>query len=258
MNTVGRIKPIAGVVGLLAALALTAIGCAAQAEDYPPPAAEMPESSTGAPEAPVETAPAVVGTPNKVATFDIKKTIIDESYVDAFGYDQSEIDAISRDGVKIASVMYGEHNDWTLKGFEQTEEHWNTISTELRPLLNDSAFAFIQKDYDEKQRIPALATNRSASGETETYTTASGKECTDSPTTPYDVELTKVEIHATNSIGNVMTPMLKEHFTVTITCEQGYQMRGVLGLSFLMEKSGDKYLMNHGYSSGASQKFEVI
>lgn len=257
MNIARRTKRVAGVTGLLAALALTASGCSAPAESNVPSGAET-ATSAPASEAPVETKPAVVETPNKVATFDIKKTIIDPSYVDAFGYEQSEIDAISRDGVKIASVMYAEHLDWTLKGFQRTEEHWNIISTELRPLINDSAFAFIQKEYAEKQKIPALAANQTDAGEPKTYTTPSGKSCTDSPTTPYDVELTKVELSAANSIGNVMAPVLKEQFTVTITCEQGYQMRGVLGVSFVMEKSGDKYLMAHGYSAAALQKFEVI
>lgn len=257
MNIAQYTRRRAGIAGFLAALALSASGCSAQAGNNAPSGAET-VTSAPAPEASVKTAPAVVETPNKVATFDIKKAIVDRSYVDAFGYEQSEIDAIFRDGVKIASVMNDQHLDWTLKGFKQTEEHWNIISTELRPLLNDSAIAFIQQEYAEKQKIPVLTANQTDTGEPRTYTTASGKECTDSPTTPYDVELTKLELHAMNSIGNIMAPALKEQFTVTITCEQGYQMRGSLGLSFLMEKSVDKYLMNHGYSSGVLQKFEVI
>lgn len=258
MKTVGRAKRIAGAIGLLAALSLTASGCSAPAEDSTSPAAET-GTSAPAPEAPVKTAPAAAEAPNKVANFDPSKIVVEHSYVEAFGYEQTEIDAISNDATKIVSVMFGEHPEYRVKGFVPTEEHWATVSAEMRPLVNDAAFAFMQENWTGKN-LPALTTYREGHGadQTYTYTTAAGEACTDSPTVPYDAEMTSLSIGGMNSLGNVMAPKATAKFSATVTCEQGGTMKGVLGASFLMEKQGDKYLMAHGYTFEILEKFAMV
>lgn len=258
MKSVRRTKRAAGVVGLLAALALTASGCSAQAEDKVPSATET-VASAPAPEAPVETKPAIAEAPNKVAGFDISKVVIDPSYVDAFGYDQAEINAIASDSTNIMSVMFGEHPEYRVKGFVPTEEHWKTVSAEMEPLVTYNAFEFLQGKWNAKN-LPVLTSYRDIEGQDQTYTykTEAGETCTDSPTIPYDVEMTSLTISGKNSLGDIMAPMVLSKFNVTVTCEQGGTMKGVLAASFLMDKQEGKYLMNHGYAFDVLEKFTMV
>ena len=138
-----RTKRLAGVMGLLAALALTASGCSI----LPTPAQP-------------------VGTPHqapqkKVSDFDPAMTTLAPEWAPAFGEDRAVSTPIAKAGIKILSAMYDEHPEYTVEGFVPTDATWNELAAKLEPLVNDAALKKMESDWSSKKELPVLTSYRS-------------------------------------------------------------------------------------------------
>lgn len=252
LATTRRFKRRARAAGLLAVLSLAVSGCGATASPAPAVTSEAPAVTPSA---------TSTGHQNQVADFDPTKIAVDKTYIEAFGKDAKRINAIAKDGIRILSVMYGEHPEYTVHGFVPTEDHWKTISAKLTPLVNDTAFSFIKDEWETMGDLPVLTAHGYGNGkdgeQDYTITDDSGEKCTDSDR-PYEVDLTDLDLKAMTDGAKVMRPWLSGALKVTVFCQQGGRLEGIYGTSFLMEKQGDKWLMTYGYEAAHREKFKVV
>lgn len=237
---------MAGVAGVLAALALTASGCGATPLPAPPI-----EDSAQATEAPTAAAP-VVESKNQITSFDASKVVVDAAWGNTFGENPSMIDEVTKSGVNIMSIIYGENPEYTLHGFMPNESHFQAATSKLRPFVDDSAIQQMKNDWLTKKEIPILSSYRSdavgANADRQyTFRTADGQVCTDSAEVPYEIEMDAVRLEARDHISGTKKPVFNGDIVITVQCQEGGTLLGNMTTTFFMKSSGDSWIMSDGY-----------
>lgn len=235
-----------GVAGLLATLALTVSGC------------QVAPNPGGPDSVPLATQKVEQ---NKVSDFDPSKTRADAGWEALVGSDPATKAAAARDALALLSIMNDQFPQYTVYGFVPTSADWNEVSSKLQPLVTDSAFQYMESQWNEKLGLPALTSYRTELDvegvHGYTYTTPTGEKCTDSDQ-PYTVDMEDLNLTAlpaTDGTGNL--PVIEGSVNLTIHCKEGIKLEGQMKTYFPVEKVGDKWLMKNGYDTNPASAFTV-
>lgn len=235
-----RTKRISAAASLLAALALTASGCSIVPAPAKPVSVQSQEPQ------------------KKVADFDPSMTILDPDWAPAFGEDRKVSTPIATAGIKILSVMFDEHPEYTVEGFVPTEANWTESAAKLKPLVDDSAFTFMASSWKTKKELPIITSYRTEADKdgkhTYTYTSESGQKCTDSEK-PYDRSMEGAFLTTQADESGAPVPVFGGNVTLTIHCKEGTTLKGQMATSFPMKKVGSSWVMTAGYVSNQAAKF---
>jgi hypothetical protein len=259
MKTNQRTKRVAGVVGLLAALSLTAAGC-----QVGPTAGKPPASF----EAPAE--PKV-----KLATLEVHANQEYEGWnsMDGeVGFKWSEADkaGMEKNGKAILEVLIEDHPEFTVEGFTPTPEIWNNeIAPKLKPLTLDSVW---QKEIDLWMKPVPAGDGRWEATETTPYESnpiltnhpqilngdkypgydiirswksLSGETCSPSDK-PYDVKTEALTI-TTRPEGNSFAsayPLMGAQLEVTIHCKEGGKLKYGMKPNIQMKKQNGEWVLS--------------
>lgn len=202
---------------------------------------------------------------NRLANFDTSKVSVNQAWTDTFGANPSMIDGVTRSGVSIMSILFGENPDYMLHGFMPTEDQFTAASAKLRPLVDDAAFQQMQFDWETKRELPTLTSYRSnAVGDKAdrqyTFTTKDGQICTDSAEVPYEVEMDAVRLEARNHISGTKAPSFHGDIIITVQCQEGGTLQGHMTTSFFMKLQEVNWIMADGYITQHKEgtDFEMI
>lgn len=229
---------MAGVVGLLAALALTATGCSTA------PAAAQPVIKPSQEHQ------------KKVSDFDPAMTVLDEDWVHEFGQDRKVSTPIAKAGLKILSMMFDEHPEYTVEGFVPTDGNWNEAAAKLRPLVDDAAFKKLESDWSSKKELPVMTSYRLGKDGKPNYTyhAKSGQTCTDTDK-PYATNMEIATLTAGPDANGVQVPVFTGNVTLVVHCQEGGTLKGQMYTWFPMVKAGDTWLMRGEYQSNPAGAF---
>jgi hypothetical protein len=239
-----KTKKLAGVAGLLAALALTATGCQVAPNPSGPVATRQ--------EVPLQ----------KVADFDPSGVTTDAAWVAAFGDNPALSSGAARDGLKILAIMYGEYPAYTVQGFVPTEEHFIDVSSKLRPLVNDAAFQHMQSKWAEDKTLPVITSYRSrpnAEGvHGYTYTTERGEKCTDTAE-PYGIDMSHAALTAMPDANGIETPVFSATVNLVIDCQEGGKLEGQMQTYYGMKQEGEDgaWIIANEYGSDPGGAFTM-
>jgi hypothetical protein len=237
---------MAGFVGLLMALALTATGCQV-----------IPNPNGDKAAAPVQAAPVAP----KVSAFDPAMTILGEEYVAAFGEDREVSTPIAVDGLKIMSVMFDAHPEYTLGGFVPADKEWSAISGELEPLVNSKALQYMKSQWTADKTLPVMTSYRTKPDKDGvhgyTYTTETGEKCTDADK-PYEYKTEAITLTAGADESGIMLPVFTGNVSVTVHCKEGTLLQGQMFAWFPMQKVNGKWIMFDTYEVNPAGPFKMM
>jgi hypothetical protein len=250
---------VAGVVGLLAVLTITASGCTFgnRADNvYVPPA---PEAT-----------PMV-----KLSTLPVTYDSDAEGWNSMDGelnFKWSEADKASmeKNGKAILQVLIEDHPEFTVEGFQRTPEAWNNeVAPKLKPLTLSSAWPTFTKSWTkevpsedgkikEGDTTPfepnAVLTNSPEILNGDAYPdydvirswkSKSGEKCSVSDQ-PYEIDGRGISI-TTRPEGNSFAsayPLLSGQYEVTIHCKEGGKLKSVLSTDIQMKKENGQWVMS--------------
>ncbi|MCU1539892.1 MAG: hypothetical protein JWM01_839 [Arthrobacter sp.] len=239
-----RTKRTVGVVGLLAALVLTASGCStAPAKAKAQPVAILGQEPQ-----------------KKVADYDPATAILDPEWGPAFGEDRAVSTPIAAAGIKILSAMFDEHPEYTVEGFVPTDANWNEAAARFKPLVDGAAFQEMETEWTSTKELPVLTSYGSGVDKdgkhTYTFTTESGQPCTYTAE-PYATNMEGVSLTARPDESGTQVPVFSGHVTLAVSCKEGGILRGQMVTWFPMTKVGDAWLMMGSYESYLTPGFKI-
>lgn len=240
---------MAGLVGLLMALALTATGCQVTAN---------PNGSPNGPQAaPAQAAPVLP----KVGDFDPELARLGEEWTASFGEDRAVATPFAAAGLKILSVMFDAHPEYTLGGFVPTDKEWKMASDEMQPLVNAKAMQHMQSEWNADKTLPHMMSYRTKPDKDGirdyTYTTESGEKCTDGDK-PYEYKTETVTLAAGTDESGKQVPLFTSHVSVTVHCKEGGMLQGQMFAWFPMEKVNGKWIMLDTYEVNPAGPFTMM
>lgn len=238
-----NMKRIISSVGLLIALTLTASGCSV-----------LPVASNAKGTQPVPTV-------KKVADFDPAKAVLDPEWEAAFGKDRAVSTPIATAGLKVLSVMFDSHPEYTLGGFVPTDKEWDTVAGDFEPLVNAKALQHMQSEWNADKTLPVMSSYRSKPDKDGvhgyTYTTEAGEKCTDGDQ-PYEYKTELLTLTARPDASGNQIPIFSANVSLTVHCKEGGQMYGQMYGWFQLEKVDDKWIMLDTYEFNPIGKFKMM
>lgn len=232
-----------GVAGLLMALALTATGCQA---------ASNPNGGLQA----APTLPPV----SKVADFDPSMTTLGEEYEAAYGQDRAVSTPLATAGLKILSVMFDEYPEYTLGGFVPTDTEFNTVATQLAPLINSKAMLTMDSKWRADKTLPVMTSYRTKTDKDGvhgyTYTTEEGEQCTDGEK-PYEYKTQGLTLGAGTDESGSQAPIFMGHVDVTVHCKEGTLLKGQMFAWFPMQEVNGNWIVLDTYEVNPAGPFKI-
>lgn len=238
-----RTKRMAALVGLLMALTLAATGC------------QIAPNPNGQQAAPIA-APSV----SKVADFDVSMTTLDAEWVAAFGEDRAVSTPIAETGLKILSLMFDAHPEYTVNGFVPTDREWSAVSNELTPFMNAAAAESAYSKWNADKTLPVMTSYRSKldkdGNRSYTYTTESGEKCTDSDK-PYEYKTAGLSLTARPDENGTQIPVFSGNVNVTVHCKEGKFLQGQMYAWFPLVEVDGKRIILDTYEVNPAAPFEL-
>jgi hypothetical protein len=238
---------MAGLVGLLMALALTATGCQM-----------IPNANLG--NAGAQPTP-IVPPVKKVADFDPAKATIGEEWTTNFGQDPAVSTPFATAGLKIMSVMFDAHPEYTLGGFVPTDKEWSAVAGEFKPLVNAKAMQYMESEWNADKTLPVMTSYRSKPNkdgvQDYTYTTEAGEKCTYGDK-PYEYKTEAVTLSAGTDASGAQVPLFTGNVSVTVHCKEGTLLQGQMFAWFPMVQVDGKWIMFETYEVNPTGPFEMM
>jgi hypothetical protein len=234
---------MAGFAGLLMAVALTASGCAPA---QPPAAGNAPTTAVKV---------------KKVADFDPTMTILDPEWDPAFGQDRAFSTPIATAGLKILSVMFDKHPEYTLGGFVPTDKEWSATVADFKPLVNAKAMQKMESEWSADKTLPVMTSYRSKPDKDGvhgyTYTTEAGEKCTDGDQ-PYEYKTEGLTLTARPDESGTQVPVFSGNVSLVVHCKEGILLEGQIFAWFPMQKVDGKWIMLDTYEANPTGPFKKM
>lgn len=241
---VSRMKRMIGITGALLALTLTGTGCSI-----------LPKTGNSAAETPP--APPV----KKVTEYDPAAAILDPEWEAVFGQDRTLATPIATAGLKILSVMFDEHPEYTLGGFVPADKDWTAVAASLKPLVNTKAMQYMESEWSADKTLPVMTSYRSKPDKdgvhSYTYTTEAGEKCTDAGT-PYEYKNEAVTLTARPDSEGNQVPVFTSNVSVVLHCQEGIILHGQLYAWFPMVEVDGKWIMLDMYEAKPTGTFKKM
>jgi hypothetical protein len=269
MNIAQHTKRTTGVVGLLAALALTASGCSAGANRATPPSVPAQEA---APKTKLADAP--------IFPDDYYKS---EGIPEALWYTEADIAAIKKNAIAALQVLIEDHPEFTVEGFQPTPEIWNNeVAPKLKPLIMGSKWKNMTEDWmkvsvaDETItadqtfdfRANVVLTNNPIIKDDSkhplydvirSWKTEGGEKCSPSDKS-YDVDVKGVGMTSFSSEDDsYVYPMVSSNMAVTVHCKEGGKLKTDLLETVELRPENGQWLVSQAglmYTAGGHRTME--
>lgn len=249
---------MAEVVGLLAALTLTASGC------------------TGANGPAAGFIPAAPSSPtNKLSTLSVNYDSDFEGWNSMngetnFKWSKADKASMEKNGKALLQILIEDHPEYTVEGFKRTPEEWNSkVAPKLKPLTLSSAWPTFTKAWtkevpSEDGKIKggamtpfepnAVLTNSPEILNGDAYPdydvirswkSQAGEKCSVSDQ-PYEIDGKGISL-TTRPEGDTFAsayPIFSGQYEVTIHCKEGGKLKSVLETSIQMKKERGEWVMS--------------
>lgn len=217
-------KRVAGVVGLVAALSITASGCS-----LIPGMGNSTEPAQG-----------------QIASYDPSKVVGDAEFQAAHGVNPAWTTDIAKSGLSLVSTMFEKHPEYTVEGFVPTQDNWNDVLNQLAPFLSESATETLNASWYDNKSLPVLTSG-----------TFAREGCTEGDQ-PYDVSLDGASVTSTHDdMSGANNPTFVANVTVTIRCKEGGTLKGQMHTSIPMTQEKG-WRMHKGATSEAVGEFAMV
>lgn len=238
-----RTKRMVSFFGLLMGLTLIGSGCAPA---QPPAAGNAPSASAKV---------------KKVSDFDPSMTILDPEWGPVFGEDRAVSTPIATAGLKILSVMFDSHPDYTLGGFIPTDKDWSAVAGDLKPLVNEKALQYMESQWSTDKTLPVMTSYRSKPDKNGvhgyTYTTEAGERCTDGDI-PYEYKTEGLTLTARPDENGTQVPVFSGNVSLIVHCKEGILLEGQIYAWFPMQKVDGKWIMLDSYEANPTGPFKKM
>lgn len=157
-----------------------------------------------------------------------------------FGDDRAIATPAAALGNKVLSLTFDQFPQYTVGGFDPTQEDFNQVSAAAKPFMTAEAFQKVEADWASKKDLPVLKTGRTDrdGNFSQTYVTEAGENCTDSDK-PYDLKPVLNTLLTIPNENQVELPSFLSNTEVTVHCKEGGTLQGQMQMWFpLVQENG--------------------